>query len=327
VGAADVEGGGRPDRPAPRPGFLAALGRQVAKLVRTLAGAVDGFFADRCAQHAAAIAYRVLFSLAPLAIVLVSAAGIVLRDPSVRSDVVNRIVEVLPVSPAGRDDVEKALVALSSRVGLLGLLSLIAFAWTATGMMTAIRTGLAAAMRSDRRRPLVRGKLVDIALVMCTGVLLVAVVVASAVGDVAQRRLNDLLDRLGFDVAGLLGLVRTGVTLLVVTGLVLLLYRFVPARRISTTDALIGALVTSVLAFGLSIASSWVYRQTSELTVIYGSLTTIFVFLYAVYLHACALLLGAEVAAGWSRPPGPPGERLTVRLLQATVGDVPWRRR
>ena len=39
------------------------------------------------------------------------------------------------------------------------------------------------------------------------------------------------------------------------------------------------------------------------MSAIYGSLTTLFVFLYTVYLHACALLLGAEVAAAWARWP------------------------
>ena len=47
------------------------LARWPFKLVRTLARvvpqAIDGYFADRCGQHAAGIAYRVLFSLVPRA--------------------------------------------------------------------------------------------------------------------------------------------------------------------------------------------------------------------------------------------------------------------
>jgi hypothetical protein len=41
----------------------------------------------------------------------------------------------------------------------------------------------------------------------------------------------------------------------------------------------------------------------TRLSVVYGSLTTALVFLYSVYLYTSALLLGAEVAAAWSRPP------------------------
>ena len=44
--------------------------------------AIDGYFGDRLGQHAAGIAYRVLFSLAPLSIVLVSIVGVVLQTTS-----------------------------------------------------------------------------------------------------------------------------------------------------------------------------------------------------------------------------------------------------
>ena len=51
-----------------------------ARSLRVIPQAVDGYFADRCTQHAAGIAYRVLFSLVPLSIVLVAIFGLVLRN-------------------------------------------------------------------------------------------------------------------------------------------------------------------------------------------------------------------------------------------------------
>ena len=90
------------------------------------------------------------------------------------------------------------------------------------------------------------------------------------------------------------------------TVVVMLLYRFVPARRFAFRDALAGALVTGMLLLGLSLASSLVINQALEASAIYGSLATVFIFLYTVYLYACALLLGAEVARAWSEPPPPP---------------------
>ena len=41
----------------------------VQNLVRAVPMAIDGYFRDRLSQHAAGIAYRVLFSLVPLTIV------------------------------------------------------------------------------------------------------------------------------------------------------------------------------------------------------------------------------------------------------------------
>lgn len=76
--------------------------------------ALERFVADRCTQLAAGIVYRVLFSIAPLAIVLVSIFALVLQDESVRHDVVDAVVDALPVSVAGRQDVENAITAIAT---------------------------------------------------------------------------------------------------------------------------------------------------------------------------------------------------------------------
>ena len=101
-------------------------------------------------MRAAGIAYRVLFSIAPLAIVLVSIFGLVLQDDSVRHDVVDAIVDALPVSVAGRKDVEDAITEIATPASAAGLIGVLVFVWAATGMMTAIRRGLESAM--ERRR-------------------------------------------------------------------------------------------------------------------------------------------------------------------------------
>ena len=60
--------------------WLARVSRWPLDLLRTILrafpAAIEGYFRDRLPQHAAGIAYRVLFSLAPLAIILVSIVGI-----------------------------------------------------------------------------------------------------------------------------------------------------------------------------------------------------------------------------------------------------------
>lgn len=296
------------------------------RVVEVLVDAVDGYFIDRCSQFAAAIAYRVLFAIAPLAIVLTSVAGVVLRDDARRAEVVNAIIDALPVDAAGREDVEKAIVTISTPASLVGLISIVAFAWTATGMMSAIRAGLATALRSPWRRPVVRGKLVDLILIMATGLLVMVVVIGSAVGSAAWARAAGVLAPLGLDVGWLEGIVGRGIELVLTTGAVMLLYRFVPERRLRSRDAIAGAVVTSIIFLGLSLLSALLYRSTLEMSVIYGSLTTLFLFLYNVYLHACALLLGAEVAGAWSRwperGPNPKDGRALLQRARRVVAYV-----
>jgi membrane protein len=290
------------------------------KLARVIAEAVDRFVADRCPQLAAGIAYRVLFSIAPLAIVLVSIFGLVLQDDSVRQDVVNAIVDALPVSEAGRRDVEDAVTAIATPASAAGLVSLLVFVWAATGMMTAIRQGLERAMDVGESRPAARGKLVDLALVVGAALLVLVTVGITLLGALVQKASGNVGKVLGIGAGTLAGGVIHTASFLLTIVVVMLLYRFVPARGLRIRDGLVGAVVTALLFRLIALASSWIYVSTTRLSVVYGSLTAALVFLYSMYLYASALLFGAETAAAWSRPPAALGPPLLTQLKRGLLG-------
>jgi membrane protein len=291
-------------------------------LQRVIPQAIDGFFTDRCAQHAAGIAYRVLFSLVPLSIVLVAIFGIVLRNDSLRTDVVNEIIDALAgnLSDSGKAEVTRAIEGFASPATGVGLVSLLVFGWAATGMMASLRAGLEVAMRVDRGRPAVRGKLVDVILIVGAAALILGVVLLNLAAQVLSSSLQQPLERLGLDGSLMSHTMRLLVPLALTTGVVLLVYRFVPARRLRINDALAGAILTAVLLLLISLASGLVVDRTRRFNAIYGSLTIALVFLYSIYLYASALLLGAEVAAAWSRPAEGPGEPLGRQLRRVVLG-------
>jgi membrane protein len=288
------------------------------RLVAVIPAAVESFFRHRSSQFAAGIAYRILFSLAPLAIVLVSVFGLVLQNNAVRSDVIDLIVDHLPFSESGAQNVEDAIVAIATPASAIGFVSLLVFAWAATGMMAAIRTGLENALEVERGRPAVRGKLVDLVLVVGAAVLVLVVAGLSVLGDVIRRGIERLTSGSGGQAAELA--LQHGIPLLLSTVVVLLLYRFVPARRIRLKEAVAGALVTAVLLLAISLASGWIFEKTSRLSVVYGSLTAALVFLYSVYLYACAVLFGAEVAVAWSRPPPQSTDPVLTQVKRTVAG-------
>jgi membrane protein len=296
--------------------------RIARKLVRVGPEALQRFVADQCPQQAAAIAYRVLFSIAPLAIVLVSIFGLVLQNDSVREEVVNRIVDALPVSAGGRNDVENAITGIATPASAAGLVSLIVFAWAATGMMTALRRGLERAMGVTESRPMARGKLVDLLLIVGVAALVLVSVGLTVLGTLLQKASGTIGEAVGLGGGILSSGILVAATLALWVLVVLLLYRFVPAHGLSTRDSLAGAILTAFLFAAISLASGWIDRKTAELSVIYGSLTSALVFLYSVYLFSCALLLGAEVAAAWGRPHAAGGEPLVAQLRRGLVGLV-----
>jgi membrane protein len=285
-----------------------------------LPDACQRYFSDRCPQQAAGISYRVLFSIVPLAIVLVAIFGLVLQDESLRSDVVDRIVDWLPVSVKGRKDVEDALTTIATPASAAGLVGLLVFAWAATGMMTSIRQGLEVAMDVKVSRPMARGKLVDLVLIVGAALLLLVTVGLTLLDGLVQRASGNVADAVGLGTSTLGGALLRLATFALVVGVVLLVYRFVPARGLGFRDGIAGAIVTALCLQLISFLSAWVYDRTTNLSVVYGSLTAALVFLYSTYLYSSALLLGAEVAAAWSRPQLQGGPPLFVQLKRGVLG-------
>jgi membrane protein len=312
-----AEPAGRVERLARKP--LDQVTAVVRGVVRALPRAIEDMFTDRCTQYAAAIAYRVLFSLFPLTIALVSIFGLVLQDDELRQKVINELIDLLPVSSSGQDSIQRSIEQIASPLSALGLISLVALLWGASGMMASIRLGLEAAMKVDRGRPAVRAKLVDFILVAAAGVLVITIVGLSAIGAF----FSELVDRFA-EWAGVATppglLLRDGLQLVIIAVTVLLLYRFVPARKIRRRGALAGAILTAVGVWGSTKVLAIVFSDFSRYNVIYGSLAGVTTFLFFVYVVAWILLLGAEFAYAWSQPPGPPGPPLRAQVIGAVRG-------
>jgi YihY family inner membrane protein len=290
-------------------------------LLRSVPIALETYSSQRLGQHASAICYRMLISLVPLSIVLVAIFGIFLRDADLQTRVVDSIVDFLPFEESSRQEVEDAIVAIASPASLLGFLGLLAFGWTATGLLGAIRVGLEAALDVSVSRPAIRSKLVDALGVIGAALLVIALAVTGAVGDALRTVIDELAAWIGIPLPGLgLSLGSRAVEGLMVYLVVLALYRFVPARILPRRHLLVGALAASAMLVGISLASSFLLGRSSELSVIYGSLTALLTFLYGVYLSACAVLLGAAYAAALSEPPRPPGPPLARQVRLGLIG-------
>ena len=286
-----------------------------SKIVRAFPRAIEDLFRDRCTQFAAAIAYRVLFSLFPLTILLVSIFGLVLQDDELRESVIEFLVDILPVSEEGQADVERSIEGIASPLSAIGLVSLLALLWGASGMMASIRLGLESALKVERGRPAAHAKLVDFVAIVAAGTLVLLVVGLSAAGAFLSGLVDRLSERVGVDTDPAGWLLRDGVQIAIIGVTALLLYRFVPARRIRPSDALAGAIVTALSIWGSTKILALIFGDFSGYNLIYGSLAGVMTFLFFVYIVALLLLFGAEFAYAWSLPPDDvPGPPLRTRI-------------
>jgi membrane protein len=282
-------------------------------VANALPRAVEDLFRDRLPQYAASISFHVLFSLFPLTIVLVSIFGLILQDDELRQNVIDELVDVLPVSESGQRDIASSIEGIATPLSAIGFISLIALLWGASGMMTSLRVGLETALKVERGRPPAHAKLVDFALLGIVGLLVLLVIGLSAFAAFFRGPIDDVADRLEID-AYVSFLFQDGLQLVLVALLALGLYRFVPAHKLRTRGAIAGAVLTSVLTWGATKLLALLFADFSRYNLIYGSLAGVMTFLFYVYVVALILLLGAEFAYAWSQAPGPPGPPIGARL-------------
>jgi membrane protein len=261
------------------------------------------FGADNCPQHAAAIAFRVLFSVFPLAILVVSVSGLVLHTASARERVTKAIVDVVPLSGAGRGQLDDLLRGVTGNGATVTVIGAVALLWSAAGMMASLRTALNVVWDTDLRRPFVRGKLVDLLLVGAAGALIgvsagltvAAHIVGSSVAGwsgVAGAAVGALRWGAGY----LLPLI---IDVVVFAGI----YRLVPAVPTRLREVWPGA-ATAAIGFELVKTAFAVYvADFSRYNAIYGSLGIAITFMLFVYLGALIMLFGGEVAAEYPRSP------------------------
>ena len=135
---------------------------------RALLGAAGGYTRHATSQLAAAVSFRMLFSLVPLVAFVVSVADILLPDKG-RDAVARWLASVAP-GRALDSSVEHALTSSRVPPTIAGLISLAFLLWAASGMMGSIRIAFRVIWENDLRRKYVQSKLLDFALVVGVGV-------------------------------------------------------------------------------------------------------------------------------------------------------------
>jgi membrane protein len=320
---ASVEGHEPPRRTGRLSALRASFAAWFGHLVRAVTAAVKAYSEHFGSQLAAAISYHVLFSLFPLAIIVIAAAGLVLQDDARRETFTDWVLEHVPLAEDAGVDLEAAIDGLAGPLSVAGLIAIVGLLWSASGMMAAIRRGLDAAF-SDTGRPTVQGKLVDFLLVLATGVVLLA-----AVGLTIVTRLVERLEAIvaGPDVVSETLRVLQPLALAFVA--ILLLYRYLPVVKPTFRDVWLGALLAAIATVAVNIGFSFYLAHFGDYNVVYGSIGAALAFLVVVYLTASAFLLGAEFSAAWPRtreapPPRPTDEAgsLGARVLGFLKGLV-----
>ncbi|MGH3003529.1 MAG: YihY/virulence factor BrkB family protein [Gaiellaceae bacterium] len=285
------------------------------------------FFDDHCAALAAAISYHVLFSIFPLAILLVGIYTLLPTSSGLRQSIVSAAVGSIPLSGQGDRQLRNLLDSTSEGVGTLGVLGVLGLVWAASGMMGSIRLAVTLAWDAESGRPFLRGKLIDLLLLFALAVLALAtlgltiathLLRATAVGPAVSF------------VARSDWLFAVVVPFLLAFAALVFAYAVLPAAATRVREIWPGALFAAIVFVGAENGFALYLRHFARYNRIYGSLAVAVVFMLFVYLAANVFLLGAEVSSEWPRlraelargeglEPGLPFSRQLLGFLRGLV--------
>jgi len=249
----------------------------------------------------AAMAFYALTSIAPLLVIAVSVAGVILGREAVRAELVAEVERA--VGPGVAELVDQLTrVEWLGQPGLLtGGLSLAVFLFASTVAMEHLRDSLnrvweVPAEKGRLLLSLFRGRILSFALVLLVGLVLLASLllrlVVSTLDQVVGRWLpfDFVLFRVGELGSSILGL----------TIMFALMFRFLPDIRTPWRHVWVGAAVTGLLFLGGEMLIG-AYLGYVGVASPYGAVGSIVVLLFWIYYSSMVLLWGAELTATYSQ--------------------------
>jgi membrane protein len=249
-------------------------------------------------QFAAAISYRALFSLVPLAtFVATILAQVLSASNGNRQDVVSAITDQLDLTQQGAARLDSLIAAVPSPWSPAGLVALGLALWGATGVMSSVLKTLAVVFDEGTARGLVRGRLVSALLVLGALGLVLCAVIVSMLENVVGKLSANVDEALGWQPFGF-GVVFGIVVPLGLAFLVfLLLYRYLPHNKPGWRAVLLGSAAAAIGFQAVQLGLGWYLSGPADFTKVYGSASAIFAFLFSVYLSASAFVICAILTA------------------------------
>ncbi len=268
--------------------------RFLRNAVRLFKSAANEWSNDKAARLGASLSYYTIFSLAPVLLLVIAVAGMVLGTQAAQGKIVEQLSGLLGADAAKA--IQTMLEKSSHHKGgilatAIGFVTLIV---GATGVMIELQDALNTVWKVVAKpgrglKGIIRDRLLSFGIVLGFGFLLLVSLVLSAAVAVVDSWIG------GFMPARVvLGYVLSyGLSLGLVAFVLAAIFKILPDVKIAWRDVWIGALVTSVLfhlgKFGISL-----YIGKASVASTFGAAGSLAVLLVWIYYSSQIVLFGAE---------------------------------
>lgn len=310
------------DSPAPtraRSWAARVLGRQTELVLRDPAGfawkTLKGFRANQGLLLAGAVAYYALLSIVPLLILIVIALSKVIPQQQLLQTLARYLEWLVPGQSRALVNELGGFLQHQDVIGWVLGITLLFFSSLAFTVLESAMSVIFRHRGVARSRHFLVSAILPYLYILSLGVgMLLVTLVAGSLQAIGQEHV-DLFGR-DWSLHGVSGAL---LYLLGLVGEILVLtsvYLVMPIGRLRLTHALIGGVTAALLWEITRHALIWYFATLSQVSVVYGSLTTAIVVLLSLEIAATLLLLGAQVISEYERlgkdvPAPPPGLPVT----------------
>lgn len=266
------------------------------KLHQTVSCTLRNWQADNVSTTGAALAFYCAFSLAPLLIIIVAVTGWIVGEASAFGFVASQLQLLFGTSTAKMvlDAVRSSQRTEGWMAAMLSVGTLLIAATTVLAALDEALEKILGGTRPARSgiHSWVRRRIASLGFILALSfLLLVSLTVSTVIAGLRSwitHRYTSLL--------GVIGAVDLLVSIGFMTALFALIYRYVPARRLSWQLVGSGGLLTAIL-FSIGKWVVGLYLATSTVPTAFGAAASFAAFLLWLYYTAQIFLLGAEFTA------------------------------
>jgi membrane protein len=264
------------------------------RIYRLLKATLDSWLEDSALRLSAALAYYSIFSIAPLLVIAISIAGLLLGEEAVRGQLGEQLTAY--VGPQAAASLQSMVQSASNHSkGWIGsIVGFVTLLIGASGVFGQLKDALNTIWevkleKSGGIMRFVRDRLLNFGMVLIIGFLLLASLLLSTALAALSGYLEHLLGLPSF-----IGMVFAfALSFSVVTVLFAFIFKVLPDARIEWRHVWMGAAVTALLfeigKFGLSY---YLGRESTASS--FGAAGSVVLILLWVYYASCILLFGAE---------------------------------
>ena len=266
-------------------------GKEVLAKLHVVWKALKKFDDDHGFFLSSGITINLLICLVPLMLLFLSLAGIYLySDREVLNHIRSYFENAVPtLDPRIMKNIFR-IIRDRKIVGLLGMGGLI---WTSSWVFSSLRIALNIVFRADKGRGVLRGKAIDLSMIILVMVLLLMSMSLTSVIAFIQKYGFSLF----FDLRPITRfIIKYLIPFFFTYWMFFLIYEIIPNKKVPLKPALQAAVFSSLFWEVAKQLFGGYVLHLGRFSMVYGSLSFLAIFFFWIYYSSAVLLLGGEVA-------------------------------